>query len=142
MAAHHFACWFRLHEDDFAYKTTYGVGLDWPIGYDDLRPYYDQIQTEVGISGDDATDLWTPPHDPYSMPPLPVLDQGKALKRGFDALKIPTPPTPQAILSQPMGERVACILDGWCAAGPPIGALANPRHLSPGGAAGRRDLDQ
>lgn len=126
-AAHHFACWFRLHEDDFAYKTNYGVGLDWPIAYDDLRPYYDQIQTEVGISGDDATDLWTPPHDPYSMPPLPVLEQGKALKRGFDALNIPTSPTPQAILSQPMGERAACILDGWCAAGCPIGALANPQ---------------
>jgi choline dehydrogenase-like flavoprotein len=126
-AAHHFACWFRLHEDDFSYKSTYGVGLDWPISYDDLRPYYDQIQTEVGISGDDATDLWTPPHDPYSMPPLPILDQGKALKRGFDALKIPTSPTPQAILSQQKGARAACILDGWCAAGCPIGALANPQ---------------
>lgn len=126
-AAHHFACWFRLHEDDFTYKTSYGVGLDWPFTYDDLRPYYDQIQAEVGISGDDATDKWTPPHDPYPMPALPVLDQGKVLKRGFDALDIPTSPTPQAILSKPKGERAACILDGWCAAGCPIGALANPQ---------------
>lgn len=126
-AAHHYACWFRLHETDFTYKTTYGVGLDWPIGYDDLRPFYDQIQTEVGISGDDATDLWTPPHDPYSQPPLPILAQGMTLKRGFDALKIPTSATPQAILSRPMGERAACLLDGWCDAGCPIGALANPQ---------------
>jgi choline dehydrogenase-like flavoprotein len=126
-AAHHFACWFRLHEDDFTFKSSYGVGLDWPMTYDDLRPYYDQIQTEVGISGDDATDLWTPPHDPYSVPPLALHAQGKTLKRGFDALKIPTSPTPQAILSKPMGERAACIYDGWCAAGCPIGALANPQ---------------
>ena len=126
-AAHHYACWFRLHEDDFAYRTTYGAGLDWPIAYNDLRPYYDQIQAEVGVSGDDATDLWTPPHDPYSRPALPVLSQGAVLKRGFDALKIPTSPMPQAILSQPMGERAACLLDGWCDAGCPIGALANPQ---------------
>lgn len=126
-AAHHFACWFRLHEDDFTFKTSYGIGLDWPIKYDDLRPFYDQIQAEVGISGDDQTDIWTPPHDPYSMPPLPILDQGKTLKRGFDALKIPTSATPQAILSQEKGGRAACILDGWCAAGCPIGALANPQ---------------
>ena len=126
-AAHHFACWFRLHEDDFAFKTRYGVGLDWPLTYDALRPYYDRIQAEVGISGDDATDRWTPPHAPYSRPALPLLRQGTVLKRGFDALKIPTAPTPQAILSRPMGERAACILDGWCAAGCPIGALANPQ---------------
>lgn len=126
-AAHHFACWFRLHEDDFTYKTTYGVGLDWPFTYTDLRPYYDQIQAEVGVSGDDDTDIWTPPHAPYPDPPLPILAQGKTLKRGFDALGIPTSPTPQAILSRPKGERAACILDGWCAAGCPIGALANPQ---------------
>ncbi|MCC6315763.1 MAG: GMC family oxidoreductase [Thermomicrobiales bacterium] len=126
-AAHHFACWFRLHKDDFSYKSTYGIGLDWPITYNDLRPYYDRIQDEVGISGDQASDIWTPPHDPYPMPALPVLDQGKAVKRGFDALKIPTSPMPQAILSQPKGERAACILDGWCGAGCPIGALANPQ---------------
>jgi choline dehydrogenase-like flavoprotein len=126
-AAHHFACWVRLHEDDFAYQSTSGVGLDWPIAYSDLRPYCDQIQAEVGISGDGATDIWTPPHAPYSMPPLPILEQGTALKRGFDALDIPTSPMPHAILSRPMGERAACILDGWCAAGCPIGALANPQ---------------
>ncbi len=126
-AAHHFACWFRLHEDDFSYKSTYGAGLDWPITYNDLRPYYDQVQAEVGISGDDDTDIWSPPHAPYPDPPLPLLKQGKALKRGFDALGIPTSPTPQAILSRRRGERAACILDGWCAAGCPTGALANPQ---------------
>jgi len=126
-AAHHYACWFRLHEKDFSYKTTYGVGLDWPITYDDLRPAYDQIQAEVGISGDEQTDIWSPPHDPYPLPALPILDQGKALIRGFDALKIPVSAMPQAILSKPMGERAACILDGWCDAGCPIGALANPQ---------------
>lgn len=60
------------------------------------------------------------------MPALPILDQGKAIVRGFDALGIPTAAMPQAILSKPMGDRAACVLDGWCDAGCPIGALANP----------------
>lgn len=126
-AAHHYACWFRLHEDDFRFRTTHGAGLDWPVGYDELRPYYDRIQAEVGISGDDETDIWSPPHDPYPQPALPILTQGEVLKRGFDALGIATSPTPQAILSRRMGDRAACLLDGWCDAGCPIGALANPQ---------------
>lgn len=48
-AAHHYASWFRLHPEDFRSKSEYGVGNDWPISYDDLRPYYDRIQAEVGI---------------------------------------------------------------------------------------------
>lgn len=125
-AVHHYANWFRLHPDDFTFLSSYDVGLDWPITYDDLRPYYDQIQREVGISGDEEGDIWSPPHEPYPMPALPILDHGRVLKLGFDALNIPTAPMPQAILSQPMGQRAACILDGWCDAGCPIGALANP----------------
>src|ERR1700721_1870614 len=50
-AAHHYAAWFRLHDEDFHMKSTFGQGNDWPIGYADLRPYYDRIQEEVGISG-------------------------------------------------------------------------------------------
>lgn len=125
-AAHHYASWFRLHPEDFRFKSEYGVGNDWPISYEDLRPYYDRIQAEVGISGDNDADIWSPESEPYPMPALPILDQGKAIMRGFDALEIPTAAMPQAILSKPMGDRVACVLDGWCDAGCPIGALANP----------------
>lgn len=126
-AAHHFATWFRLHEEDFRFNSLHGAGLDWPITYEDLRPYYDQIQEDVGISGDSDADLWSPPGEPYPLPPLPVLPQGEAVKRGFDALDIPAAPMPLAILSEARGDRAACINDGWCAAGCPIGALANPQ---------------
>jgi choline dehydrogenase-like flavoprotein len=126
-AMHHYACWFRLHPEDFAFRTHTGVGLDWPLGYNDLRPYYDRVQADVGISGDSEADIWSPPGEPYPFPALPVLTQGQTLKRGFDALGIATAPTPQAILSRAKGDRAACILDGWCDAGCPIEALANPR---------------
>lgn len=125
-AIHHYANWFRLHPSDFRFKTEHGVGLDWPMTYQDLRPYYDKIQAEVGISGDNAADIWSPARAPYPQPALPLLDHGKAIKRGFDKLGIPSAATPQAILSRSVGQRAACILDGWCDAGCPTGALANP----------------
>ncbi|ESP92068.1 GMC family oxidoreductase [Pseudoalteromonas luteoviolacea] len=40
----------RMLPDDFAIKTKYGVGLDWPIKYDDLMPYYRMAEREIGVS--------------------------------------------------------------------------------------------
>ncbi|MCH1492777.1 MAG: FAD-binding protein, partial [Luminiphilus sp.] len=51
-AAHHYGVWLRLHPGDFTVRTDHGRGLDWPLQYDDLRPYYDRVQDQVGISGD------------------------------------------------------------------------------------------
>jgi choline dehydrogenase-like flavoprotein len=51
---HFFANWPRLHPDDFRVKSQHGRGLDWPISYDDLSPYYDRIAEDVGIAGDAA----------------------------------------------------------------------------------------
>ena len=63
-AMHQFANWPRFHPEDFRVKTQYARGLDWPIGYDELRPYYDRIQKEVGISGDHVAEVWRPAGDP------------------------------------------------------------------------------
>ena len=32
-------------------QTEFGKGLDWPLSYDDLWPFYDEIQEEIGLSG-------------------------------------------------------------------------------------------
>ena len=37
-AVHHYACWFRLHPEDFEMRSRFGTGLDWPLSYEDLRP--------------------------------------------------------------------------------------------------------
>lgn len=42
----------RMLPEDFELKTKYGKGLDWPIKYEDLMPYYRQAEYEMGVSGD------------------------------------------------------------------------------------------
>ncbi|TKC19104.1 GMC oxidoreductase [Robertmurraya kyonggiensis] len=42
----------RMIPDDFKTKTKFGVGLDWPLTYEELRPYYEQAEYEIGISGE------------------------------------------------------------------------------------------
>lgn len=125
-ALHHYAVWPRLHPNDFRVQSTYGKGLDWPIEYQDLRPYYDRIQSEVGLSGDAEMEQWRPPGEPYPLPALPVFAQGRVIEAGFQQKGLHTAPIPMAIISRPYRGRGVCLYDGWCDAGCPIGALANP----------------
>jgi choline dehydrogenase-like flavoprotein len=41
----------RMVPNDFKERTTYGHGADWPITYDDLKPYYEMAEREIGVSG-------------------------------------------------------------------------------------------
>ena len=125
-AIHHFAVWPRYHPEDMREHTLYGRAQDWPFEYSDLRPYYDRVQEEVGMSGDAEQEIWRPEGAPYEMPPVLVSNHGKTLAKGFEAMGMHTAPIPMAILTQPYKGRPPCIWDGWCEAGCPIGALANP----------------
>ncbi|MFC7047586.1 GMC family oxidoreductase [Emcibacter nanhaiensis] len=128
-ALHHYAVWPRFHAEDFDMQSRYGKGLDWPVSYDELRPWYDRIQTEVGISGDAEQEVWRPAGDPYPMGPVPTFGQGEVIARGFDKLGRKTAPLPLAINTENYHGREACIWDGWCDAGCPIRALANPQTV-------------
>ena len=125
-AMHHYAVWPRLHEEDFQSRTLYDEGADWPISYDDIRSCYDDVQEECGIAGDADREIWRPPGAPYPMPGVPLFTQGEVLARGFEKQGMSTAPLPLAVTSIPYKGRPPCIWDGWCDAGCPIGALANP----------------
>lgn len=127
--AHWYGHWYRLHEKDFKVQSLYGRGLDWPIEYEDLRPYYDRAQRYFGVSGDRDQDDWAPPGEPYPMPALPATAQSEAIKRGFDAVGLRLVANAVAINTETYDGRSPCLYDGWCDAGCPIGALANPLVL-------------
>lgn len=65
-------CWFgstpRLTVDDFRLRTRHAQGRDWPIGYDDLEPFYCDAEDLIAVSGDSHDT----PHvrsRPYPLPP-------------------------------------------------------------------------
>jgi choline dehydrogenase-like flavoprotein len=107
---------WRFCPEDFRMGSTYGAPfVDWPIGYDDLAPFYERVEWEMGVSGADALR----PHDGarrrgYPMPPLPPNAAQPVLARGAEALGLSTGPVPLLINSVPYGGRPACIRCGTC----------------------------
>ncbi len=126
-ALHYFANHPRLLETDYRMKSEHNRGLDWPIAYKDVAPYYDRIAREVGMAGDaKSEEIWRPAGEPYPMPPMKTFRQGEILKKGFESISIRMAPAPVAMNSTEFKGRPACIYDGWCHVGCPTGALANP----------------
>jgi choline dehydrogenase-like flavoprotein len=111
---------WRFHPIDFKMASTYGIPkgsslADWPITYDELAPYYEQAEWEIGVSGDHATSLpaWNR-RKPYPMPAFPPSKSSINLKKAADALGWATQPVPLLISTQPFGGRPACIRCGNC----------------------------
>jgi choline dehydrogenase-like flavoprotein len=126
-ALHYFANFPRLMPNDFKVRTEYGKGLDWPIDYVDIAPYYDKVARDVGVSGDaKAEEIWRPAGEPYPMPPMKTFPGGDVWKKGFESVGIRLVPAAVGMNSTEYKGRPACIYDGWCHVGCPIGALANP----------------
>jgi choline dehydrogenase-like flavoprotein len=127
-ALHYSANFPRLLPADFKVKSEHGRALDWPISYPDIAPYYDRIAREIGISGDaKAEERWRPPGEPYPMPPLKTFRHGEIWVPGFKSVGITVAPGAVGVNSTEYKGRAACIHDGWCGAGCPTGALANPQ---------------
>jgi choline dehydrogenase-like flavoprotein len=55
----------RWSDDDFRIKTRTGRGVDWPIGYDDVVPYYEEVERELGLIGNNDN-LATLPDSVYA----------------------------------------------------------------------------
>src|SRR5499427_405718 len=126
-ALHYFANFPRLLPNDFKIKSEHGRALDWPISYEDVAPYYDKVARDIGASGDaKAEEIWRPAGEPYPMPPMKTFRNGEIWLKGFEANGIRMVPAAVGMNSTEFKGRPACLYDGWCHVGCPIGALANP----------------
>jgi len=72
------ACTPRLHPSDFELASRYGVGVDWPLTYDDLEPYYVDAERIMQVSG--PSDAGFPRSAPYPQPPHRLTPFDRALK--------------------------------------------------------------
>ncbi|HEV8130518.1 MAG TPA: GMC family oxidoreductase [Acidobacteriota bacterium] len=114
----------RFHPSDFRVRTLDGVADDWPISYQELEPYYDANDREMGISGI-AGDPCNPPRKGRPTPPLPLGVLGETIARGFDKLGWYWWVSDNAIISQEYDGRPGCTLHGKCMLGCPIAAKAS-----------------
>lgn len=111
---------WRFHRDDFRMASTYGVPegsslTDWPISYDELAPWYERAEWEIGVSGQGAAHS----HEgqrarDYPMPALPESIAHDILRKGAGELGITTTRVPLAINSVARAGRDACIACGSC----------------------------
>jgi choline dehydrogenase-like flavoprotein len=111
---------WRYLPQDFRMRSTYGAPQgssleDWPIGYDDLEPFYEQAEYEIGVSGDYSG---TPFHGPRKrdlpMPPLPPGKEFEILWPAAKRLGLNPFHIPMARNSVPYNGRGPCMRCRWC----------------------------
>jgi len=111
---------WRFLPQDFRMRSIYGAPAgssleDWPISYDDLEPYYEKAEYEIGISGDDSgTPFHGPRRRPLPMPPLPPNREFQILEPAAKRLGLHPFPIPMARNSVPYNGRGPCMRCRWC----------------------------
>lgn len=113
----------RFHPSDFYTRTLDGVGTDWPLRYQDLRDYYQDIEEELPVAGEHWP--WGDPHG-YPHRPHPVSGNGELFQRGALAAGITAKVGPVAITNGRFGNRPHCIYRGFCLQGCKVNAKASP----------------
>ncbi len=111
-------CW-RFFPEDFRMAGLYGRPdgsslADWPISYDELAPYYERAEQEIGVSDASGHTPAPPRARGWPLPPAPDNPARAVLARGARALGWTTAPVPLAINTLPRDGRAACVQCGTC----------------------------
>jgi len=114
---------FRLAPWHFRVRSSAGASAvppdstvtDWPIGYDDLEPYYALVEEELGISGASGANPFEGPRSSdYPLPPLRRSGWTELVADAARRLGLHPYPGPAAMLSEPYRGRPACTYCGFC----------------------------
>lgn len=127
---HFTACFWRFLESDFAIRSEtikkYGKGAlpkgamvaDWPLSYQDLEPFYDKVEYQLGASGEAGANPFEGKRSrPYPLPPLQTFGLGEHMKEAMKGAGYDPFPQPSAILSEQYEGRPACTYCGFCTTG-------------------------
>jgi choline dehydrogenase-like flavoprotein len=102
---------WRNLPNDFKIKSLYGVGVDWPMSYDDLEPYYQEAEEIMGVSG--APNTGSPRNKPFPMEPVAEPFAMRRLRERLASdYEVVTNTT--ARNSRPYDGRTACCGNNSC----------------------------
>jgi len=110
----------RLKPVDFKLKSTFGdiEGaniVDWPISYDELEPFYAQVEREIGVSGKTVPHPHQEPRSTeFPYPPLVDHQVASWIDKAAENIGYHSMPVPRAILSTPAMGRNSCEYSGYC----------------------------
>ncbi len=115
----------RADARDLRLHTEQGVGADWPLTYDELKPYYESVEAFIGVSGPDAYP-WDSTRR-YPLPPVARNAPAHLMQMACDEIGVRATDGPAAVVSRnfvqsPESVRPACINCGSCHQGCRIGA--------------------
>lgn len=117
----------RAQADDFCLFSEFGTGRDWCLSFEEIEPYYDELEWFLGVSGATPYPWGERRQKGYPLPPLPLNGAAELMQRACAELGIKTSPAPNAALSrnyfrEEIGWRAACTNRGFCQAGCSVGA--------------------
>lgn len=103
---------------DFKPRSHDGLGVDWPLTYDDLAPWYDRVERLIGVTGS-IDGLENSPDSPEGvhLPPPPPSPSDYFVSRGFQSLGIPVAAARVAILTRGLNGRSPCFYATPCIRG-------------------------
>ncbi|HYK44175.1 MAG TPA: FAD-dependent oxidoreductase, partial [Parafilimonas sp.] len=113
---------FRFSDIDFNANLEEGVGIDWPIRYKDIAPWYDYVERFIGVSGKNEGLPQLP--DGQFIPPFEMNCLEKHLKQTIQEKfhERNLIQSRMAVLTQPHNGRGKCMARNLCHRGCPYGA--------------------
>ena len=102
----------RFGPDDFRRKSLDGLGDDWPITYDDVKPWYDETDKLIGIFGSQEN-LPNDPDGIFHEAPAPRYYE-RLVKSTSDKMGITCIPARLSIITKPHNGRAPCHYCGQC----------------------------